>query len=498
MTINNEIINGIEDKVIKLIGQHILLLYIIGFIVISIFSYFILIHFPNSADEYAYLFQSETFSSGHLWNKTHPLQEFFNCSHILANDGKWVSRFPPGYPILLTISDLISIPSWLLNPILSSFTSWIFYIFTKKIHGTKIATISTLSLICSSFFIINGASYFSHMAALLFILLFYYFSILFMDTIRWRYAILAGMWIGFAFIVRPYSALLTAFPLLIFFASKQLKRTSIGAIFVFLGSLPFLIFLLYYNDAITGNPFMMVTQWLDPEEGIGFVKGHNWIRAIIYTKHHIFDLMLWTSPFIFLLLGNIFYLKREKREKSSWIELELWIFFTVTIGYSLYYNYGGNQYGPRFYFEGFPFMIIAATSMVFDSNENNSIRIYISKFLYILGFIIALILIPYHAMNEHNVIKERINLYTMVKNKNINNAIILVAQNTGVIRTMPTRDLIRNGLTIDDKNVIYARIIDSETYRKLHKYFYNRKIYRYERENNSVNGRLIEINDKNN
>lgn len=492
----SKVIDHIENITIKYVNQNIIMLYIGGFLLIAAFAYFVLMRFPNSADEYAYIFQAMTFRAGHLWNDTHSLQEFFNFFHIFAQEGKWVSRFPPGFPIVLALADLLNIPLWLVNPILSSLVLWIFFIFTKKIHGVTVATFATLSLMFSSFFIMNGASFFSHILALLFILLFYYHSVSFSATGRWRYAVLAGIWIGFAFITRPYSAILVAIPLALFFLFRQPNRTIIGTLFVILGAIPFLTFLFYYNYEITGDPFTMVTQWLHPNERIGFVHGHTWLQAIIYTIKHIRDMIFWTSPFLlFILVINIFYINNKNNEQhSSWIILEFSIFSITVIGYAFYYTYGGNQYGPRFYFEAYPFVIIAVTAMIFGENEKFNKRIYISKVLYFIGFLIAIILIPFHSLKEHKVIYERTDLYRLSELNKLKNSIVIVSSGTGHIRRMPPGDLIRNGISIDkDKNILYVLDQGIKSYEKLHNFFPTKKIYRYIREKHTSQGILIEL-----
>lgn len=489
------VIDYIENNIVKYMHQNILVFYIGSFLLITAFAYFILMRFPNSADEYAYIFQSMTFHDGKLWNNTHPLQEFFSYIHILQHEGKWVSRFPPGYPIVIAVANFLNIPSWLVNPIVSSFVLWIFFTLTKKIHGVTVATIATLSLLSSSYFIMNGASFFSHMLALLFILLFFYFSVLFLDTGHYRYAVLAGFWIGFAFITRPYSAVLIAIPLLLYFLLKQPKRTMIGAIYIILGATPLLAFLFYYNYEITGDPFTMVTQWLDKDETIGFVKGHTWERAVRYTIWHLNDMLFWSSPFlVFILVYNIFYFRNNNGDPNhSWIILELFVFIIIIVGYALYYAYGGNQYGPRFYFEGYPFAVIAVTALIFKTNETPNKRIYISKALYIIGLLIAVTLIPFHSWKENKIINERMDLYRLSEHRKFDNSIIIISSGTGVIRPMPPGNLTRNGISIDNNSRLYVIDLGSESYRKLRKFFPNRNIYRYVREKKSPSGEIIAL-----
>ena len=65
-----------------------------GFALTSIYAHSVLQEFPNSADEYAYVFQADTFGAGRLWNPTlaRPLQEFFQFNHVAQRDGKWLQK----------------------------------------------------------------------------------------------------------------------------------------------------------------------------------------------------------------------------------------------------------------------------------------------------------------------------------------------------------------------------------------------------------------------
>lgn len=49
--------------------------------------------FPNSGDEYNYLFEDATFRAGRLWNPLPPVDHVFSFAHIAEKDGKWVSLF---------------------------------------------------------------------------------------------------------------------------------------------------------------------------------------------------------------------------------------------------------------------------------------------------------------------------------------------------------------------------------------------------------------------
>jgi hypothetical protein len=52
--------------------------------------------FPNSGNEYAYLFQATQFSKGHLWANAPLLGNVFVPFRTWIINGKWLSQYPPG------------------------------------------------------------------------------------------------------------------------------------------------------------------------------------------------------------------------------------------------------------------------------------------------------------------------------------------------------------------------------------------------------------------
>jgi hypothetical protein len=73
--------------------------------------------FPNSADEYAFLFEADSFLAERLWNPLPPLHEAFAFLHISQVDGKWAALYPPGWPLLLAGVRLFALPFWLACPL---------------------------------------------------------------------------------------------------------------------------------------------------------------------------------------------------------------------------------------------------------------------------------------------------------------------------------------------------------------------------------------------
>ena len=90
-------------------------------------------YFANSSDEYAYLFQAEMFSRDKLWERAPDLPDFFHLNNIAQHDGILLSRFPPGWPLILSVAFEAGIAPYLINPLLGLITLVVFYFFCKTV-----------------------------------------------------------------------------------------------------------------------------------------------------------------------------------------------------------------------------------------------------------------------------------------------------------------------------------------------------------------------------
>src|SRR5688572_16600995 len=81
--------------------------------------YSVLRGFPNSADEYAYFWQAQTFALGQVTAATPEPRDTFAFFHLGDVGGHRFSRFPPGWPLLLTPGVWLGLPG-LVNPLLAA------------------------------------------------------------------------------------------------------------------------------------------------------------------------------------------------------------------------------------------------------------------------------------------------------------------------------------------------------------------------------------------
>lgn len=453
-------------------------------VIIAFVAIYILEAFPNSADEYVYLYQAESVYEGSLTNAAHPLEEFFRFNHIIQKDGVRTGRFPPGWPLLLALPFYLNVsPVWL-NPILGILTLMVFYGFATRYYGERVAIWSLISLAFSAYFIFHSASYFSHTACLLFTVSFVYCLHIYHEKQSGLYALLAGVFLGLITITRSYDAVLIAIPVVVsifhFYRWKAIRPL----LLIGVGGLPFLTIILWYNHQITGDPLLPVTSWADSAETLGFVKGHTPLKGIEHLIRRILLFLYWSSPAL-LLLYFIFLVKKVRNKTDRYTHPEDYYMLLLFVGYFFYHHLGGNQYGPRFLFEAYPFAVVFVINRVFLLKTKWPIALLGA------GIVYAIVKLPYIIDREHRVVHERLDLYTQVEKADISHAVILISSHTSVIRPMPVRDLTRNGLDYTS-DILYVQDLGNENI-KLLEYYPGRSFYQYVREPDSVAGRLIKI-----
>ncbi|HEU5146799.1 MAG TPA: glycosyltransferase family 39 protein [Chryseosolibacter sp.] len=456
-----------------------------GFFLAAVFiSDSVLEEFPNSSDEYAYLLQAEMFSRGKLWERAHDLPDFFYHINIAQHEGILVSRFPPGWPLILSIAFEIGLNPALMNPVLGLIALVVFYSFLRRYYDTRVAVWSMLAVAFTGFYLFNAASYFSHIACLLVTLLFVFNVYLYQEKKRFFYGLLAGLFLGFVVIIRYYTAVLIFIPFFIYLAFEHRWRAVPLFLWMAIGSVPCLAYLLWYNYSITGNALLPVTMWAYPAEQLGFVKGHSVMKGIEHLARRMLMFIYWTSPGL-LILYLVFVWRKIKSPVGRWLKPEDYAFITLAIGYFFYHEIGGNQYGPRFMFEGFPFLVAFVVSKVLETREKWAVALLLAS----LAF--AIVKLPFVAQREGDVIDQRQDMYDLVKEQNIHNAIVFVASSTSPIRPMPTRDLTRNDPKFMN-DVIYVLPIRGIN-DQIMEYYGDRAVYRYERDIDDLNGHLIRI-----
>jgi hypothetical protein len=461
----------------------------------ALLAVWILRGFANSGDEYGYLFEAQTFLAGRLWLPLQPGQEFFSFFHIIESDGKLVSQYPPGWPAILAACRVIGLPFWLVNPLLSIFLLLGLAKFCEREHGPAAGLAAVAIAAVTPFLLFNGGSYFSHISAALCGLSFCYFGRSFLDRPSWRPAAIAGAALGLLGAIRPFDVLFFAAPfageLLLKGGWRHYSRLPVIA----LAGLPFLAALLYVNQAITGDPLLLPQSWGNPLMHLGLYPvdedGQHytpWNSALV-AGHQIGELAKWTSPIFVLACVPAFFLKWRRHK----LRFHDFVFPAAMLAYFVFYDAGGNRYGPRYYFDAWPLLVAMVAWAFAELLEKHGRRRANAAALGLLATHVAAGVAAFIvlAVQLRTVVNERMDVYDAVDRADIHHAVVIVRSGTGVLRPMDIKDLLRNGITRDG-DVLYAKSLPGQD-SELRSLYADRRFYAYERATDETGGRLVPL-----
>ena len=427
----------------------------VGLGALAVTACWVLQGFANSADEYAYVFQAQTYLSGRLWNPAPPLGQGLAADYTWVKDGLWAGQYPPGWPSILALFGWTGWPLWAVNGVLAAALLGL----VRWVGGPRFGLVPVLAM--TPFFIFTGASMHSHMAAALLGLAALACLELALAQGSLIWALLAGVAVGWLGLIRYISAALMALPFALSLLAHRRWRMVAA---VALGMVPGVVLLLCYHQAITGNPLVPV-YWLSGRQadhlyfdaqGIG-----DGVRISLWRW---VELVQWAGPGLVCLWLGV--LARKGRE-GGWRALD-WVFPLFVLTFLFYPFDGANRYGPRYYFEAFPFLVLAARRVDLGPAARR---------LMALNVAYCAVVLPFLGLFYHDMVTQRLDLYTQVRRMGLSNAVVLVKDGPGRIWRMEPDDLARNGLNADGP-VLYARP-DLVNTAQLHGAFPDRTIWVY-------------------
>ena len=319
--------------------------------------------FPNSGDEYAYLFQAKTFLAGRLWNPLPPLHDLFAHWHIVFWHEKWVSGYPPGWPLLLAAVMGLRLPPWLAAPLCGGVLLFAVLKLGQMRDGALGGLLAAALVAFSPFFLFNAGSYFSGISAAAVGLLFCWAALAFLEHPRWPNAICAGLALGMLGLIRNQNVVLFGLPFAVQFLLQARQRHYRLAPGIILAGLPFFTALLLYNYAVFGSlipniniesPYVRFGLFPIDEDGNHLTP----LDELMFVVKRMGMLVNWSSLFLVLGYAASFAFLVSRRQ----LNFLDFIFPTYVLGFMLVPFYGGNQYGPRYYFEAFPLFILTIVS----------------------------------------------------------------------------------------------------------------------------------------
>jgi hypothetical protein len=421
----------------------------IVFVAALLVHMYVLQRFPNSGDEYAYLWQATAFSEGRVTAESPQPAGAFQQLHLGDTGNIRFSRFPPGWPLLLAVGVSVGLPG-LINPLLAALALAGIYRLACSWVGARGAALGVLVTGLSPFFLLNAGSYHSHPSCL--------FALTALAlSLAWAGErpgalpmLLGGASFGLAVLIRPYTALLIGLPLIVGLGMPVLRTLKGSAksawpsiIWFGAGGLPAIAFLLSVNEAVTGSWLTLPTNRFDATERLGFgIYGHTLVRGLKNAVRACLDGVAYTS-FIALPLVVASRGQSVRHQRLLWVVL-----IAPVIGYVFYWSNGGNRYGPRFYFEALlplTLLIGAGFDRLIQSRRARAVMATVA--IATAGSLTVLGRQAYQQVNA------RRDVYRVVEHASIQHAIVLL---TTASADMVRSDLNRNPPDFRNASVMYG------------------------------------------
>ena len=408
----------------------------------------VLLDFPNSGDEYNYLYEAQTLAAGRLWNSPPPAPEIFAMNYVVEEPTRAFSSFPFGWPLALALAIRLGLPAWLVNPLLGTATLGLLWWLGARLYSPRVGVVAAFLVGVSPFFLFNAASYFSHTLCGALLLSAAALASRADRRPPWVPSIV-GFLIGWAVVARYLTGIIGGVPIVLWLLRRGVPRLRTSS-WIALGGLPWITALAAYNTVMTGSMWRLTTTPLTVS--LWFRDGFL-LRGADILSTHLLRHLLWTPPA--LILAYLVYLRTAAGEARR-PPLEWMLILTVAVLY-FYVERGGNQYGPRFHYEAFLFVVVFVAANVFRAEPLADRQPY-ERWLF--GLLLASVMIQpislaVHSQIERAVILERMDPFTQAVQKGLQGAVVLLGGRIGSRRSIAATDLTRNGIDYDG-SVLYG------------------------------------------
>lgn len=349
--------------------------------------------YPFSFDEYGHWYQAKIFAQGKMYLDFPDELSGLVEPHVLWIKGKLFSKYPPGYTILLTVGELLSIPA-AINPIISALTLVFSYLLALTFFTPLQSLYILLMMSTTAYFVGYSASFFSQSLSLFLSVLGCYFLRKFDLTSKNKFLIFGGLTIAYGFLTRPLDFLGFCFVvgLFVLFTSKReeiLKNLLLIFVPASLGALGYML----YNSYLMGAEDLTVHHNLKKDFIILPDTNADLITRIgigidMYVDRFFKDAMLLFKNFYFWYVGAVTFILAltvgwwKKTNSKRW---RLFFFGHFLILVALYNFHplwikglpGWPQYGSRYWYPSL-FAVVALammgiTSFKFSAKKENLI-----------------------------------------------------------------------------------------------------------------------------
>jgi hypothetical protein len=230
----------------------------IAFVAVAVAT-FARTHFDN-IDEVLYGMQARHFALGHLtWALDPELQRFVKLPLMVVRPERIHSQFPPGYPAILALFVELGIPSFC-GAALAALAAFGTYRAGRVMASASVGLVGALLLATNPVVISWSAANMSHAAGMAALSLAAWLAFDAARGTERRHdveGVLAGLLIGYAFTVRPVTAIAIGLSIWLALLARRVGRPNLRRVTAMLcvgGALPFAA-MLAYDAKTNGSPF---------------------------------------------------------------------------------------------------------------------------------------------------------------------------------------------------------------------------------------------------
>ncbi|MFC2030341.1 glycosyltransferase family 39 protein [Chloroflexota bacterium] len=418
----------------------IILVCALAFLLTAAASEFAFERLPHLEDEVAYLFQARTLALGRLTvpSPSHP--DSFWTPFVLDHEGQRFGKYPPGWPAILALGVLAGAPWWV-NPLLSAVALYLVCRLGETLYDGRTGLLAAFLGMLSPLFLVLGGSFLSHLASLVWLLL---FSLWFVWTAQGRsrwFALGSGLALGMAFMTRSLTAIAFALPFLAYSLAQVIRRRQphwLHYLVVALGAGTVALLLPLYQWSVTGDPLLNPYLLWWPYDRLGFGSGigampggHSPYYAWINLKQDISraatDVLGWPAlSWLPLVLGLVM----RPRQRRDWVLLAPWLCLVVAY---LFYWIGSpaRLWGPRYYFEAFPGLwLLAAIGLLklwdWAASRQRWVRPALAAALVLLVAVNLIVNIPHRYREAHGFYGILRSQFRPIEDAGLHDALVIV------------------------------------------------------------------------
>lgn len=371
---NSKALSLAIGRIVKL--RYIIFPFIIFFasLLINIFAFK---NAPWPIDASHYVWMSRLILQGRLSLPVPELYEHFNEAFMVINNGHYYSLFMPAFSLFMAPFVYFGI-EYFFNPLMMAGSIFIAGKLTDLFAESRTSALAMAFCAFSSFYILIGASYFSHPFNLFVTLLAVYIFLKYPDSLSML--ALSSALIGILVFQRPQNAAMTFVPCLIMLAIKMIKKGEaerpVAPVIVFI--IPFAaacVGIMFYNRHFTGHWLLFpqdvynsVIEIREKCHNIGLGKGCEknmgqflpvegltigYAYNVMMTRLSMMLYKLTAHPLMMLFVIPALIFSARK------FTLFILIATAYFAGYFFFYI-PGNFNGPRYFFEAGYFVLIIA------------------------------------------------------------------------------------------------------------------------------------------